>query len=232
MAINGSDAHIISVILYPDSTTWNSSDQIQKIWDTYNETSDIVWILHDKDKVEDEKMNQEKKHHHHLFIRFQGNKSIDKFQRDFEISGHNIFNIEDFREMFMLNPIISQEMKYKSWDECVRYCCHRTEATKNKFQYPLEELHANFDFTPYFKELSCSDPWWVVVQRIVRYAKKGQRNVEEVFDYVIRNNYQDTYKKCERTIDKILNRYTWYSSTIPHITFNDKDEPVYEEEST
>lgn len=232
MAVNGSDAHIISVILYPDSTTWNSSSRIKDIEDKYNESADIVWILHDKDKFDDEKMNQEKKAHYHLFIRFTGgHKSIDKFQRDFEITGHNIFNIDEFRDLFMLNPIISQEMKYKSWDECVRYCCHRTEQTKNKYQYPLEDLHANFDYTPYFKELSCPDPWWVIVQRTVRWAKKRQANVEEVFEYIIRNNYQDQYKKCERTIDKILNRYTWYNSTIPPVKFDDQDNPIFQEGS-
>lgn len=197
-----SDEHILSVILYPDSTTWNSYKQIDNIWDSYNETADIIYILHDKDPGE--------KPHYHLFIRFKGNVSRTKFQETYDISGGSIFNIKEFREKFQLNPAISKEMIF-GWDGCVRYTAHRTESAASKYQYPLNEITANFDYTKYFKELNPDEPPIKVMRRIIKWAKKYSANIEDVMAYVDKNGYDKIYHQRYRQIYDVLSRYTWFT---------------------
>lgn len=196
-----SDEHILSIILYPDSTTWNSADQIKNIWEAYNETADIIYILHDKDIGE--------KPHYHVFIRFKGNVSRNKFQETFDISKSSIFNIQEFRERFQLNPVISKEMIY-GWEGCVRYTAHRTESAAEKYQYPLNEIVANFDYSKYFKELNVDEPPIKVMRRIIRWSKKYQANIEDVLAYVEKNGYDKIYHQRYRMIYDVLSRYTWF----------------------
>lgn len=211
-----SDEHILSIILYPDSTTWNSASQIKHIWDAYNNTADIIYILHDKDPGE--------KPHYHLFIRFKGNVSRDKFQRDFDISAGSVFNIQEFRERFQLNPVISKEMIY-GWDGCVRYTAHRTESASEKYQYPLNEITANFDYTKFFKELQADVPPIKVIHSIVRWAKKHQANIEDVMMYVEKKGYDKIYHQRYRQIYDILSRYTWFTRA-DYLTLDQFDDTI------
>lgn len=211
--MGASDEHILSIILYPDSTTWNSADRIKDIWDTYYNTADMIYILHDKDIGE--------KPHYHYFIRFNGNASRDKFQRDFDISGSCIFNLEEFRNKFQLNPAISKEMIF-SWPGCVRYTIHRTESSAYKHQYDFNEITANFDYTKYFKELQSTDPDLKVCWRIIKWAKKGSRNIEDVIQYCNSNGYDQIFAKRFHLIDRVLSRYGWYTE-VNYLTYPDDD---------
>lgn len=209
-----SDEHILSVILYPDSDTYNSAKQIQAIWDTYYQIADIAYILHDKDSGE--------KPHYHFILRVKGYISRDKFQRDYMISGCSIFNINEFRERFQLNPAISVEMIY-SWDGLVRYLAHRTESAKEKYQYPISDIKANFDYTKYFKELNPDDPDPVIINRILSWAKKYQANDELVFSYVKRKGYFKVFHRYNRMIDSMLSKYGWYHA-IDFTKLSEEDE--------
>lgn len=210
-----SDEHILSIILYPDSSTYNSADRINDIWDAYYQTSDIAYILHDKDTGE--------KPHYHFILRYNsGNVSRDNFQRKYNISGCSIFNINEFREHFQLNPAISKEMIY-SWDGLVRYLAHRTESAAEKYQYPISDIKANFDYTKYFKELNPDDPDPVIINRILSWAKKYQANDELVFSYVKRKGYFKVFHRYNRMIDSMLSKYGWYHS-IDFTKLSDEEE--------
>lgn len=211
MAKNGSDAHIIGVILYPDSDTFNSAKQIQRIWDRYYESCDICYILHDKDVGKDGE--KELKPHYHLFIRFQGNNSKDKFQKDFDISKSKIFDVNQFRSEYELQENKSSEIQFKPWEWCVQYCAHRVPEAKHKYQYPIKDIVANFDITKYFKELQPTDPDWKVADRIKRWAKKNHATEEMVWDYCVRNNYMQAYKRWYSQLKSMLSGYYWWNGS-------------------
>lgn len=159
------------IILYPDSVSYSSILQLSRIIHAYEDKCDIAWIWHQPEPSDSQLESSDKKAHLHLMVSCRDTLSIDKFQRDFDISGHCI-------------------QKLNSKADFIRYLVHRTPDSRNKIQYALSELHSNFDIQPYFKSLtnnSLSES--AMVLDIVAWAVRNNATYYQILSYVSHKGY-------------------------------------------
>lgn len=165
-----SDVTAVSVILYFDSTTFSSCIQLCRICKYWGNKAKVLYIEH-KGEPNELTHHDNKDHIHVLIVYEHGHFSIDKFQRDFQISGSTIQEIKD-------------------WREYVRYLLHKTPESANKIQYDLEDFHSNFDVTPIFNNVvDNSTPEAYMVLEIIEWARKNCANSSQIVKHVINMGY-------------------------------------------
>lgn len=164
------ECYAIGVILYFDSVTFNSCMQLCRIIKYWSQKAKVLYIEHQGEPNE-VTGHDNKRHLHVLIVVNNGHLSLEKFQRDFQISGHCIEKIND-------------------WREFIRYLLHRTPASANKIQYQISDFHTNFDVTPIFESLvDNATPEGYMVLEIVEWASKNTANAIQVVRHVINMGY-------------------------------------------
>lgn len=185
-------AHLVGIKLYPENAfnlnsklPCNSADIIPTILDRYSKYK-IAWILHDKDKLEDGTTLC--KPHIHLNINATNTEiSLDKIRREFKISYHNVYPLDN-------------------WEESIKYLCHlsnRSIHDKNKYHYNVSDISANFDLSEIFDDLQI--PEITIVKDICHYALENRLNLLELMDYVEDNGWSKIYRKWFYTIEHTIN---------------------------
>lgn len=163
------DVHALGIILYPDSTSYNALMQLCRIIRFYGDKAKICWIIHQPEP--NAITGVDCKIHYHVLIVVNGNISIEKFQRDFDITGHCVEPIKDYRQF-------------------VRYLVHNTPDSCNKIQYPISALHSNFDLTPIFEsKIDYSIPEIDMVLDITEWAVKNKASIYQILWYVKMKQY-------------------------------------------
>lgn len=195
------DVTAVSVILYFDSVTFSSCMQLCRICKFWGQKAKVLWIEH-KGEPNITTGHDAKRHIHVLVVYNHGHLSIDKFQRDFMISGATIEEIHD-------------------WKEYIRYLLHRTPDSCNKIQYQLEEFHTNFDVTPYFNNLIDNHtPEGYAVMEIIEWGLKNDASFRQLGMHVINMGYPWSFFKSN-------SNYIMRSIEDERIRFNTKS--IYEE---
>lgn len=186
-------AHAIQIILYPDANVnWesnipsNSADVLPLIiaW-CKSKGYQYAYILHDKDVDENGNL---KKPHIHLIIRFKGTNSIDKFAREYRISGHMIQVIED-------------------WTESVRYLVHmskRSMGDTSKYKYPIPDINSNFDLATYFISDDLGQQEVEVVIQLIDYVLEYHASYYQLLKYASGIGAWSVLRKNFNIIDKVV----------------------------
>lgn len=155
-------AHIFEIKLYCENRyneksniPCNSADIIPLLEARFNKYQ-WAWVLHDKDKFDD---GTPKKAHVHFLVNATNTTiSLDKVRRDFSISYANVYAKDN-------------------WEQSLKYLLHRTEKCyeDNKYVYPDDALHSNFDAGYYFitKALKEKKEAQLIVQFVVQYYKQN-----------------------------------------------------------
>ena len=114
-------------VLYPDSESYVCDDVLLRMMDCFTEWA---FILHDKDICSD--TGELKKAHVHWVARYDNPSILSAVANKLGIAEHDI--------------------EYcKSWRRSLRYLIHAD--SKDKFQYDVTDVSANFDYSEYLKDV-------------------------------------------------------------------------------
>ncbi|MCM1440222.1 MAG: replication protein [Roseburia sp.] len=104
---------------------------LQATFMKYTTIKSWAYIIHDKDDT---------RPHYHIALHF-GGASVDtkKVAEWFELGYTDKDGAEHTGEQFV------ERVKCKRWSGIVTYLIHGQDSQKHKYQYPLSEVHANFD---------------------------------------------------------------------------------------
>lgn len=112
-------------VLYPESESYET-DRILKYIKVLADSADedlerYAYILHDKDG---------EKNHYHLCIKFRNSKKLSTVLNKFQLWNYNPNN----------NQVI---IKKGNWLNALNYLIHNTKSSKDKYQYPEDEVVSN-----------------------------------------------------------------------------------------
>ena len=104
---------------------------LQATFMKYTTIKKWAYIIHDKDDT---------RPHYHIALHF-GGASVDTKQvaEWFKLAYVDENGVEHSGENFV------EKVKCKRWSGIVTYLVHGQDSQKNKYQYPISEVHANFD---------------------------------------------------------------------------------------
>lgn len=175
--------NIYEIITYADSETLNT-EVILKFIKVKFPNADLVYILHDKDTLEDGTL---KKPHTHILIRFEQVKSINALAKELGIQPNNI--------------------NWKSdWKLSVQYLIHLNN--KEKYQYPYTDVVANTDVTRYLLPRCDKEEWEIKemeqLHNIMVFISEHTVSLYDVYAYALRNEMWSTYRRNYSIIKDII----------------------------
>ena len=104
---------------------------LQATFMTYTTIKKWAYIIHDKDDTRE---------HYHIGLHFGGaSVSTKQVAEWFKLGYVDDDGVEHSGENFV------ERVKCKRWSGIVTYLIHGQESQRNKYQYPISEVHANFD---------------------------------------------------------------------------------------
>ena len=115
------------VVLYPE-TDW-TEEKILSVIQNYRSIKEYALILHDHDTDED---GEKKKEHFHVFLHF----------------GRTSISLDSVASWFGVGPQLVNSIRSNKYNTLL-YFLHRN--APDKYQYPMDALHANFDVEAYFR---------------------------------------------------------------------------------
>lgn len=160
-------------------TEFLNEEKILKALETLSDkVVKYCYLLHDKDKKEDESL---KAPHFHIFLQFNKTTDIITVAKAFEVDNTRV-----------------QKIMAKSYAQAIPYLVHAN--APDKFQYDVEEVKANFDYKKAIENYKNKTNGTKRLDEIKEQIENGIIREYNVNDYVS----MEEYAKYKTTIERCL----------------------------
>lgn len=150
-----SSSRLFHLVFYPDSSSYSATS----VLDSCSKLvfcSQYAYILHDSDKNDDDTL---KKAHYHLVLSCK-----------YPVTYSRVLNSLGLPESSMTLP--DANSKARTFRSMVRYLVHADNS--KKFQYSLDQISSNFDFSKFFDDASIDKASSAFLDLLEFMSQKGQ----------------------------------------------------------